>query len=267
MDSIILKSFTPEIFLSLAIFGQLIYNARLINTLEYNFPVIDKEVFNQTMFILFCVLVLLFNQEIEGHFSNFLFLNDAGGRIAKILFVTTCLFTLPTILRSFIVQNLNFFEYFILLSLSIFSSLLLLSVFDLISGYLVIEMQALSFYVLASYKRDSAFSTEAGLKYFISGSFISGIFLLGCVLIYGSMGTLNFNDISLLLAFKLDCSLVYLNYILILGILLVVFTLLFKISAAPFHFWSPDVYEGSPLATTVAFSILPKIIIFTFLIR
>lgn len=128
-------------------------------------------------------------------------------------------------------------------------------------------MQALAFYVLASYKRDSAFSTEAGLKYFISGSFISGIFLLGCLLVYGSMGTLNFNDISLLLAFKLDCSLVYLNYILILGILLVVFTLLFKISAAPFHFWSPDVYDGSPLATTVAFSILPKIIIFTFLIR
>jgi proton-translocating NADH-quinone oxidoreductase chain N len=267
MDSIILKSFIPEIFLSLAIFSQLIYNARLINTLEHNFPIIDKEVFNQTMFILFCVLILLFNLKIEGHFSNFLFLNDAGGRIAKILFVTTCLFTLPTILRSFIVQNLNFFEYFILLSLSIFSSLLLFSVFDLISGYLVIEMQALAFYVLASYKRDSAFSTEAGLKYFISGSFISGIFLLGCSLVYGSMGTLNFNDLSLLLAFKLDSSLVYLNYILILGILLVVFTLLFKISAAPFHFWSPDVYDGSPLATTVVFSILPKIVIFTFLIR
>jgi len=128
-------------------------------------------------------------------------------------------------------------------------------------------MQALAFYVLASYKRDSAFSTEAGLKYFISGSFISGIFLLGCSLVYGSMGTLNFNDLSLLLAFKLDSSLVDLNYILILGVLLVVFTLLFKISAAPFHFWSPDVYDGSPLATTVVFSILPKIVIFTFLIR
>jgi NADH-quinone oxidoreductase subunit N len=81
------------------------------------------------------------------------------------------------------------------------------------------------------------------------------------------MGTLNFNALSLLLVFKLDSSLVYLNYILILGILLVVFTLLFKISAAPFHFWSPDVYDGSPLATTVVFSILPKIVIFTFLIR
>jgi len=267
MDSIVLKSFFPEIFFSLGIFLQLIFNARLINNLKYNFPIIDKEMFTQTFFILFCVLILLLNLKIEGHFSNFLFVNDAGGRIAKILFIVTCLLALPTVLRGYIVQNLNFFEYFIILSLAFFSSLLLLSVYDLISGYLVIEMQALAFYVLASYKRDSAFSTEAGLKYFISGSFISGIFLLGCSFIYGSVGTLNFNDLSLLLSFQLDNSLANLNFFLLLGVLLVVFTLLFKISAAPFHFWSPDVYDGSPLATTVVFSIFPKVIIFTFFIR
>jgi len=236
MDSIVLKSFFPEIFFSLGIFLQLIFNARLINTLKYNFPVIDREVFIQTVFILFCVLILLFNLKIEAHLSNFLFVNDSGGCIVKLLFIITCLLTLPVIFRSFVLQKLNFFEYYIILSLALFASLLLFSVFDLISGYLVIEMQALAFYVLASYKRNSSFSTEAGLKYFISGSFISGIFLLGCSLIYGSLGTLNFNDLSLLLSFKLDDSLENLNFILLLGILLVVFTLLFKISAAPFHF-------------------------------
>ena len=236
MDSIVLKSFFPEIFFSLGIFLQLIFNARLINSLQYNFPVIDREVFIQTFFILSCVLILLFNSKIESHLSNFLFINDSGGTVVKRFFIFICLFTLPIIFRSFVLQNLNFFEYYIMLSLALFASLLLFSAFDLISAYLVIEMQALAFYVLASYKRNSSFSTEAGLKYFISGSFISGIFLLGCTLIYGSLGTLNFNDLPLLLSFNLTKDLVNLNFILILGILLVVFTLLFKISAAPFHF-------------------------------
>jgi NADH-quinone oxidoreductase subunit N len=267
MDSIVLKSFFPEIFFSLGIFLQLVFNSRLINSLEHNFPVIDKEVFVQTFFILFCVLILLLNLRIECHLANFLFINDAGGCFAKTLFIITCLMTLSVIFRSFVLQKLNFFEYYVILSLALFASLLLFSVFDLISAYLVIEMQALAFYVLASYKRNSSFSTEAGLKYFISGSFISGIFLLGCSLIYGAVGTLNFNDLSLLLSFKLNGSLENLNYILTLGVLLIVFTLLFKISAAPFHFWSPDVYDGSPLATTIVFSIFPKLVIFTLFVR
>ena len=267
MDSIVLKSFFPEIFFSLGIFLQLVFNARLINTLKYNFPIIDREVFIQTVFILFCVLLLLVNLKIECDLSNFLFVNDSGGCMAKTFFIITCLLTMPVIFRSFVLQKLNFFEYYVILSLSLFASMLLFSAFDLLSAYLVIEMQALAFYVLASYKRDSSFSTEAGLKYFISGSFISGIFLLGCSLIYGSLGTLNFNDISLLLSFSLTETFENLNFILILGVLLVVFTLLFKISAAPFHFWSPDVYDGSPLATTIVFSLFPKLVIFTFFVR
>ena len=267
MDSIVLKSFFPEIFFSLGIFLQLVFNARLINTLKYNFPIIDREVFIQTVFILFCVLLLLVNLKIECHLSNFLFVNDSGGCMAKTFFIITCLLTMPVIFRSFVLQKLNFFEYYVILSLSLLASMLLFSAFDLLSAYLVIEMQALAFYVLASYKRDSSFSTEAGLKYFISGSFISGIFLLGCSLIYGSLGTLNFNDISLLLSFSLTETFENLNFILILGVLLVVFTLLFKISAAPFHFWSPDVYDGSPLATTIVFSLFPKLVIFTFFVR
>jgi NADH-quinone oxidoreductase subunit N len=267
MDAIILKSFIPEIFFSLCILVQLIFNARLINNLTYNFPIVDREAFIQTFFILGCLFILFLNVKIEGFFSNFLFLNDAGGNLLKCFLILICLFVLSTISRGMIVQNLNFFEFFTIFLLSILALLLLVSSYDFISAYLVIEMQALCFYVLASFRRNSAFSTEAGLKYFISGSFISGLFLFGCSLLYGALGTLNFNSLSMLLSFPLDGEFNSIKYIVLVGVLFVLVTLFFKIAAVPFHFWSPDVYEGSPLSSTVIFSIIPKIIIFNFLIK
>merc|ERR1712146_674147 len=228
---------------------------------------IDRETFWQTSFILGCVIFLLFNLKIEGMFSTFLFLNDESGRIVKIILGLRSILGLFVIFRSFVIQNLNFFEYFSIFLFSVLVLMLLVSCSDLISGYLVIEMQALCFYILASFRRDSAFSTEAGLKYFISGAFISGIFLFGASLIYGSLGTLNFNHINLLLTFPLNDEFSHLRIIVLIGILLVTITLLFKVAAAPFHFWSPDVYEGSPLSSTIVFSIVPKIIIFSFFIK
>jgi proton-translocating NADH-quinone oxidoreductase chain N len=267
MDSIILKSFIPEIFLSLSTLLQLIFNVRLINNLKFNFPILDKEIFIQTFFVITSLFLLLLNLKIEGFFSNFLFLNDYGTKTIKIIFILISLFSLVFIFKSFSIQTLNFFEFFIILLFSILSSFLLISSYDLLSAYLSIEMQALCFYILASFKRNSAFSTEAGLKYFISGAFISCIFLFGASLIYGSLGTLNFNCINLLLSFSFSNEFENLNYFVILGSLCIISTLFFKISAAPFHFWSPDVYEGSPLSSTIIFSILPKIVIFSFLIR
>ncbi len=267
MDNLIIKSFLPEIFFSLAILFQLVFNAQLINNVKFNFPVIDKEIFTQTFFILFSVFLLLINLKIESSFSNFIFINDEGSRVIKILFIIICLTLLFPLIRSFKLQNLNFFEFFTIFLLSILALLLLLNAYDLISVYLIIEMQALSFYVLACFRRNSAFSTEAGLKYFISGSFISGIFLLGCSFIYGGIGTLNFLNISLLLSFNFANEHLIIKNLILIGIVLILISFLFKISSAPFHFWSPDVYEGSPLSTTIIFSILPKLIIFTFLIR
>jgi len=97
-------------------------------------------------------------------------------------------------------------------------------------------MQALCFYVLASFRRTSAFSTEAGLKYFVSGSFISCVFLFGCSLIYGGLGTLNFNELNLLLSFPFEENYTNIYYFIIIGVLFVTITLLFKISAAHFIF-------------------------------
>lgn len=264
MDIIVLKSFIPETFLSVSILFQLLFNVRTINNLKYNFPIIDREVVIQTLFILTCILFLLINLKIEGFFSNFLFVNDESSRCVKILVVIISIISLSFVFEAFILQKINFFEYFIIFLLSLLSLLLLISCSDLISFYLTIEMQSLCFYILSSFKRDSSFSTEAGLKYFISGAFISGLFLFGCTLIYGSLGTLNLNSINMLLSFPFSTFDSEFSYILQVGIICVTSTLLFKVACAPFHFWSPDVYDGSPLCSTIIFSILPKFSLFFF---
>jgi NADH:ubiquinone oxidoreductase subunit 2 (subunit N) len=97
-------------------------------------------------------------------------------------------------------------------------------------------MQSLCFYILSSFKRDSSFSSEAGLKYFISGAFISGIFLFGCTLLYGTLGTLNFNNLNLLFSFNLDLGHPVFELFVKIGVLFITSTLLFKIACAPFHF-------------------------------
>ncbi len=267
MDGIVFKSFIPEIFLSISILLQLVFNAKLINNINFNFPLINKEVLGQFFFFLFCLFFLLLNLKIQGFFPNYLFLNDEGGRVVKLFLLAFCLLSLVIISNGFVLQKLNFFEFFNVFLLSILSLFLLINSYDLISTYLIIEMQALCFYILASFRRNSSFSTEAGLKYFVSGSFISGFFLFGCSLIYGGLGTLNLNNLELLLSFELKDNFSFLHFFVLIGILFVTITLLFKISAAPFHFWSPDVYEGSPLSTTIIFSIIPKLSLFTFFVK
>jgi len=127
--------------------------------------------------------------------------------------------------------------------------------------YLLLELQGLSFYILASFSRNSAFSSEAGLKYFIFGSIISCFFLLGLSLIYAVSGTLNLNQLASCLNFN------NFNLISRAGLLLIFFTLLFKLAVVPFHFWSPDVYEGSPLSATILFTIALKILIVFLIIK
>jgi NADH-quinone oxidoreductase subunit N len=267
MDTIILKSFIPEIFFSICILLQLIFNVKLVNNLNFNYPIIIKEAFIQTFFILFCTFLLLSNLKIEGFFSNFILLNDNGGTLIKMVIILSCLFVIFLVTRGVIVQELNFFEFFTIFLFSIFSLLLLISSYDFISAYLAIEMQALCFYILSSFRRNSAFSTEAGLKYFIAGSFVSCIFLFGCCLIYGALGTLNFHNINIILSFPFNENYIHLKNMVLLGSLFIFITLFFKIAAAPFHFWSPDIYEGSPLGSTIIFSILPKIAIFNFFVK
>lgn len=138
------------------------------------------------------------------------------------------------LIPALISRKLNFNEVFSLYLLAIFSILLLICSNNLLSLYLTIEMQTICFYILSAYSRSSAFSTEAGLKYFISGSFMSGCFLLGTALIYSFLGTVSLVEIASLLVYKLNSLEV--SYFLIVGIILITCTLLFKLACAPFHF-------------------------------
>jgi proton-translocating NADH-quinone oxidoreductase chain N len=267
MDVVFLKSFLPEFFLSVSILFQLVWNIRLITNLEYNYPIIEKEVFYQTIIVLVGLFFLISQLRIEGHISNFLFINDESTRTLKIALVIVCLFILGVVQETFSLEKLNFFEFFTIFLIALLSLLLLISSSDLISFYLIIELQSLCFYILASFKRDSSFSTEAGLKYFISGAFISGLFLFGCSILYGCLGTLNLNALSLIFSFSFANFDYELKAAVLLGVMFITITLLFKIACAPFHFWSPDVYEGSPLSSTVLFSIIPKISLIHFSIK
>ena len=214
-----------------------------------------------SLWILILTLILLYNNPIYQCmlFYNSLILDDFT-YIFKTLLVGSSFCAILLSISYLKQEQLNAFEFLILLLFSVLSMLLMISSYDFISFYLTIEFQSLCFYVLAASKRNSEFSTEAGLKYFILGAFSSGILLFGFSIIYGFTGMTNFGELTLLFTGlevgSTDSS--YSNGIL-LGILFVAVGFLFKLTAAPFHMWAPDVYEGSPTAITAFFSITPKI--------
>jgi proton-translocating NADH-quinone oxidoreductase chain N len=253
--------FYIEIFLSFIILLQLLINIILVTSRKYNYPILMNEVYFQSTFILLCLISLCYKFKITESFYNFLFFININNTIIKIFILFIVLLSLNFIFEAYLFQKLNFFEFYVFILFFIFSSFLLINTFDLITIYLLLELQGLSFYILASFSRNSAFSSEAGLKYFIFGSIISCFFLLGLSLIYAVSGTLNLNQLASCLNFD------NFNSISRAGLLLIFFTLLFKLAVVPFHFWSPDVYEGSPLSATILFTIALKILIVFLIIK
>ncbi len=267
MDTLIFKSFLPEIFFSLATLIQVVLNTKVINDLKYNFPIVDKEVFYQTVFVLILFVIFQNDLKIEGILGTNTLANESTIRLVKQLFCIFAIFALVIVNEAHVLQKLNFTEFYFIFSLSIFSLILMISCSDLLIFYLLMEMQALCFYVLAAFNRNSIFSVEGGIKYFISGAFISGFYLLGVSFLYGSLGTINLNNLQSILSFDLSTYNENLIYLLYLSITLITSTLLFKVASAPFHFWSPDVYDGAPLSSTIVFSIIPKIPLFFFFMK
>ena len=144
------------------------------------------------------------------------------------------------------------FEYAILVLLSTLGMLLLVSAADLIALYLGLELMSLCLYVLAAIQRDSARATEAGLKYFVLGALSSGMLLYGASLIYGFTGTVNFAGIANATKEGASIGLVF-------GLVFLFAGFCFKVSAVPFHMWTPDVYEGAPTPVTTLFAAAPKV--------
>jgi len=163
-------------------------------------------------------------------------------------------------LGSYTQENIKEYEFSQLVLLSILGMLLLVSAQDFIILYLAIELISLSLYSLAAIKRDKELSTEAGLKYFIMGALSSGILLIGCTILYIETGDTSFVAISNYVLYSTNPGIE-------LGALMVIIAMLFKLAAAPFHMWVPDVYEGSPTIVTGYFAIVPKIALLTILIN
>jgi len=146
------------------------------------------------------------------------------------------------------------FEYPLLVALATLGMMLMISANDLMSLYVGLELQSLALYVVAAFQRDSVRSTEAGVKYFVLGSVASGMLLFGASLIYGFCGGTAFVQISKAL---LDGKSAEIGVV--IGLVFVVAGLAFKVSAVPFHMWTPDVYEGAPTPVTALFAVAPKI--------
>ncbi|MFQ5972706.1 MAG: NADH-quinone oxidoreductase subunit NuoN, partial [Alphaproteobacteria bacterium] len=163
-------------------------------------------------------------------------------------------------------ERLERFEYPILILFAVLGMMMMVSANDLISLYLGVELQSLSLYVIAAFRRDTVRSSEAGLKYFVLGALSSGILLYGMSMVYGFAGTTNFDALSRVFQGAVDAGALP-AVGLVVGLVFIAAGLAFKVSAVPFHMWTPDVYEGAPTPVTAFFAVAPKIAAMALFVR
>jgi len=189
------------------------------------------------------------------------FVSDAFARFLKVVALIGSVTAIIMTLGQSRSEHLNQFEFPVLLVLATLGILLMISANDLISAYLALELQSLALYVVAAINRDSLKSTEAGLKYFVLGALSSGMMLYGMSLVYGFTGHTGFAEIATALSGETR------SLGLLFGLVFVLAGFAFKISAVPFHMWTPDVYEGAPTPVTAFFAAAPKIAAMAMLVR
>ena len=188
------------------------------------------------------------------------FILDGFARFMKVAALIGSAFAIAMSVGFARAERFERFEYPILIVIATLGMMLMISANDLISVYLGLELQSLSLYEIAAIHRDSVRSTEAGLKYFVLGALSSGMLLFGSSLIYGFTGTVEFAGIAAAVTGRRSTGL-------IIGLVFVLAGIAFKISAVPFHMWTPDVYEGAPTPVTAFFAAAPKLAAMALLIR
>ena len=242
----------PELFLSISIMFLLMIGVFI----KKSFKLVNL----LTLLSLVFTIALTLNQPNEIiKIFNGSYIIDKLSIFMKVLTLLFCLFVLLSSKDYVRNNNIDKIEYPIIILSSTLGMLLMISSYDLIVFYLGLELQSLSLYILASFKRENEKSTEAGLKYFVLNALASGLLLYGCSLIYGFTGSTNFEIIS--------ANLGEANTGAVFGIVFIIVGLAFKVSAVPFHMWTPDVYEGSATSVTSFFALVPKIAALTVFIR
>ena len=242
----------PELFLSITIMFLLMIGVFI----KKSFKLVNL----LTVLSLLFAIVLVLNQPDEiVKIFNESYIIDQLSIYMKVLTLLFCFFVLLSSKDYIQNNNIDKIEYPIIILASTLGMLIMISSNDLIIFYLGLELQSLCLYILASFKRNDERSTESGLKYFVLSALASGLLLYGCSFIYGFTGSTNFEIIS--------ANLNDANTGAVFGIVFIIVGLAFKVSAVPFHMWTPDVYEGSPTSVTSFFALVPKIAAISVFIR
>lgn len=283
-----------EVFLGVSLLYLIAYGSFITYSSRYKHVLFNKSFLNLVLLVLFLGGYLCFKGDYSCHVRSLSFSDtvsiDSLSYVAKLLVTTFSLLSLLLIKEYIFVNKINNFEYFVLLLFAILGLVLLCSCNDFITMFLSLELQSLSFYTLAALKKRSSYSVESGLKYFVVGSFASGIFLFGVSIVYGTLGSINFTEIKELSLFEIVSMNKYGAHIVLenntafyfsddlllqntvansvnLGFFFIFVSLFIKISIAPFHLWSPDVYEKAPTSSSFLFIMLPKLSLFFVIVR
>jgi len=242
----------PELFLSFSILALLMIGVFL----KKSFKLVN---FLTVITLAFTTVLVLNHPNETVKIFNDSYIIDIFSIIMKSMTLIFSIFVLFSSREYIKINNIDKIEYPIIVLTSILGMILMISSYDLIIFYLGLELQSLSLYILASFNRENEKSTEAGLKYFVLSALATGLLLYGSSLIYGFTGSTNFEVISK----NLDSN----NVGAVFGIVFILIGLAFKVSAVPFHMWTPDVYEGAPTSVTSFFALIPKIAAITVFIR
>ncbi|MGB8277386.1 MAG: NADH-quinone oxidoreductase subunit NuoN [Methylovirgula sp.] len=198
------------------------------------------------------ILVILLGSKSDAVIYDHAFIDDGFGRFMKVLAYSGSLVTL-LMAQDFLKRaKIDKFEFPILVLLSTLGMSMLISAAGLIALYLGLELMSLALYVIAAFHRDDRRASEAGLKYFVLGALSSGMLLYGASLLYGFAGTVSFTGIAAVLKGAPGLGVIF-------GLVFLMAGLAFKMSAVPFHMWTPDVYEGAPTPVTAFFATAPKL--------
>jgi NADH-quinone oxidoreductase subunit N len=205
--------------------------------------------------------VLVFSTA-SGSAYGGLFISDAFSKYAKLLILGGGALSLMLALDYNALQKISRFEFPVLLMMSTVGMMVMASASNLMTLYMGLELQSLAIYVLAAFAREDVRSSEAGLKYFVLSALASGLLLYGISLTYGFSGSMDFGHIAQAVTDPAGVSTG-----LVVGIAFIITGLAFKLSAVPFHMWTPDVYEGAPTSVTAFMSTAPKVAPFVVLLR
>ncbi|NNE86139.1 MAG: NADH-quinone oxidoreductase subunit NuoN [Alphaproteobacteria bacterium] len=248
----------PEIFVAIAAMLLLMYgvfqgnqSARLISWL--------------TVGVMFVAAILVLSSPAGRMVAfNGMFVVDGFAAFAKVLLLLGAALTLILAMPFNAREGIPQFEFPVLVLFAVLGMMMMVSANDLMSLYLGIELQSLSLYVLAAIRRDALRSAEAGLKYFVLGALSSGILLYGMTLVYGFAGSTGFDNLANVFAAGAEEGA---PIGVIGGLVFIIAGLAFKVSAVPFHMWTPDVYEGAPTPVTAFFAVAPKIAAMALFVR